>query len=150
MSAIDSLLNNSLDNIDDLPSTAAWPIGAHMAKVKLEVNVKKPENPSIIARATLIGTEEQADPEAAAAKVGDQYTWFFSLKKKDGTVNEFAQQQLKAYFGTPAANHGLVDGSATLGQIVEAYKDGHEMLLTTGVRNYQGEDQMTIKSATIV
>lgn len=150
MSNIDNLLNVSLDNIDDLPSTSAWPIGAHQAKVTMELNVKKADNPSIIVRATLLATEEQADPEATPSKPGDQYTWFYSLLKKDKSVNEYAQQQLKTYFGVPATEAGLLDGGASLGTLVEAYKDGVEMLLTTGHREYQGETQMTIKSTAIV
>lgn len=149
MSSIDNLLNDSLDNIDDLPSTEAWPVGAHLAKVTLKVNNKNKDKPSIIADLELISTEEKANEDDKDASPGDKYGLFYHLKKSDGTRNDFALQQLKAQFGTAMVNAGLITSAATTQELIDSMKDGVEMLLTTGRRKYNDEWQMTVKSAVV-
>lgn len=148
MSSIDDLLNASIDSIDDLPSTAAWPVGAHLVVAKLEVNNKDPKKPMVIGRVTLISTEEQADTSVEPAKPNDQYSFMYGLIKKDsnGERNEFSMSQIKTFFGNPLVESGDLNENATIREIVEAYKDGVELLITTGRKMYNDEWQMTLKS----
>lgn len=151
MSNIEALLDASIDAIDDLPSTEAWPVGAHLVLMKLEVNNKDPKKPMIIGRPTLIETAEQADPEAKAAKPGDQYSFMYGLIKKDtnGERNEFSLSSIKTFYGNPLVEAGKLEANATVKDIVEAYKDGIEMLITTGQRDFNGTMQMTLKSTAL-
>lgn len=150
MSSIDSLLNDSMDNIDELPSTAPWPNGAHLAKVSLKYVDKDPKKPKVIAKLVLISTEEQADPNATPAKPGDEYAIFAHLMKKDGTRNDYAIKELRTRYGTPAIAAGLVDQSAPLSALLDTFKDGVEMLVTTKARtDSDGRESMELVTAVI-
>lgn len=148
---IQDLLDASIDNIEDLPSTDAWPVGAHLVSAKLEVNNKDPKKPMIIGRVTLIETAEQADPEAKPAKAGDQYGFMYGLIKKDsnGERNEFSLSSIKTFYGQPLVEAGKIPANATVKDIVDAYTDGVELLITTGQKEYQGTMQMTLKSTAL-
>jgi hypothetical protein len=141
-----------MDSIEDMPSNEAWPNGAHVASVKASIDKKDPKKPKVIFNFTLISTEEQADPDEKPANAGDKNAMFFHLKKKDGEVNEFAKQQLKTLFGNPLVEAGLVDASAPLSAVIEHYKDGVDMLLSTKKRKNTTTDewQMDVKTATLV
>lgn len=137
------MLDETLDDLADLPSNQPFPAGAHQVKLAVRRNTKKAGGyiVELIHQATI----ELSSPDATEPKPGDKSTVFIRTKKKDGTVNEFGQGQLKNVL-KPI---GAALNTASISEILEAVKDGIEAVVVVSVRKSKDEnyeDQQDIKS----
>jgi hypothetical protein len=136
------MLDETLDDLADMPSTSPFPAGAHLVSLKAKRNSKKPG--SYIAEMTFKAVVELGDPSAAEPVVGDKSTMFISTKKKDGTANDFGQGQLKLFL-KPI---GAMLGTSSVTECLEATYDGIDMIVVVGVK--KGTDQYPDDQQTII
>lgn len=140
----DTLLDDTLDDLADLPSQKPFPAGAHLAVVRLSKNDKKPG--SYVANFKYISTEEYANPADAdredAPKADDEAAVFLHTRKKDGTPNTIGQGQLKVIAGPL----GELFESKSLAEICEKSKPGVTVMIITKVKKGDGQydDSMTV------
>lgn len=139
---MDQLLDETLDDLADLPSSAPFTPGAHVCDMTITRPdvAKKPG--SYLVRFKHKGQCELTDPTATPPKAGDEALLFIHTKKKDGAVNEFGQGQLKMIL-TPLAERLQ---TKSIGALVEATKSGIEVGIVSGVKKQDGNypDQMTL------
>lgn len=137
------MLDETLDDLADLPESKPFPAGAHACKMKVRRNTKK-------AGQYIVELIHQATVELASAtdtepKEGDKSTVFIATKKKDGTVNEIGQGQLKIIL-KPI---GAMLNTSSVNEILEATKDGVDVIAVVSIRkskDEQYEDSQQIKS----
>ena len=89
---IDNILDATLDDLADAPSTEIFPEGAHKVSFDSKIDDKKLQ---VQITFTYIEPLEIADPTAVPPAAGDKNFLFISLRKKDGTANEIGQGELK-------------------------------------------------------
>lgn len=126
MNDIDNILDATLDDLADAPSIQLWPNGAH--KATIEFKVDKPKS-SVQLHMTYVEPLELADPTSTPPSAGDKNVVFFSLKKKDGTANEYAQGALKGILTPLSATFG----GASMTEVMENAK-GAEVAVVTKIR----------------
>lgn len=140
---MDNLLDETLDDLADLPQVAPFPAGAHIAQMHILPREKKPG--AYLVKFTLKNTLELSTPTDTPPKEGDQALMNVFTMKKEGGKNEFGQGQLKMLLTPIAQRMGL----NRVGDILEAIKaDGVEVAVVTGVqksKDPQYQDAMTIK-----
>jgi hypothetical protein len=127
------MLDETLDDLADMPETKPFPAGAHLADVKIKRNPKKPG--AYVVEMIHKATVELGNPSDTEPKEGDKSTLFITTKKKDGTVNEIGQGQIKMFLKPIAA----MLGSNSINDCIAATKDGISMIIVCGVR--KGNDQ---------
>ena len=102
----DSLLNSSMDDLDDLPPVGVPPTGHYNLVVTAEcVDPEEADkNPYIKFSYEVEAINEIKNPEEEAqAAVGMKFSQIFSPFKKDGTVNDFGVGFLKEAIAPYAA-----------------------------------------------
>lgn len=141
------LLDETLDDLADLPSVAPFTAGAH--KVQVNVYRKKAKEGkgfrpgAYMVKFTHKETLELTDATATPPKEGDQALLNIFTKKKDGTPNEFGQGQLKMILGPIGERLGL----NSVNQILEALgEQGVEAAIVSGTKKQEGgyPDQMVL------
>lgn len=138
----DDILDSTLDDLADLPSNAAFPAGAHNATMFMSLPVPKAgKKQQVVAKFVYKSNIELANPTDAVPNEKDECTVFISLYKKDGDKNEFGQGQVKQLIA-PMKEAGLQ--LATTREYIEATKQGVDVMIVTGTRDYNGTPQMTI------
>jgi hypothetical protein len=138
--SLDNILDATLDDLADMPSIQLFPNGAH--KVTLGFKVDKVKA-TVQCMLTYVEPLELADPTSVAPAPGDKNGIFISLKKKDGTANEYGQGALKQIAQALAKTF---PGSSTA-EILEA-AEGAEVAVVTKIRHgkgeYEGKDNIDI------
>lgn len=135
------LVDETLDDLADLPASQPFPAGAHLTDMFLMRQKDKPA--TIIAKFKYKSNMELVNPQATSPNAGDECTLFIHTKKKDGTVNEFGQGQFKMLIAPIAERTGI----KSINQLIEATKDGVEVAIVTGMRKSKDEgypDQMAV------
>lgn len=130
---MDNMLDETLDDLADLPATQPFAPGAHLVSAKIKRNAKKPG--AYIVEMTHKAVIELGNPNDTEPKEGDKSTLFITTKKKDGTVNEIGQGQIKLFL-KPV---GAMLGTSSINECLEATKDGIDMIVVVGIR--KGNDQ---------
>lgn len=141
------MLDETLDDLADLPETKPFPAGAHVVNLKVRKNPKKPSQYVV----ELIHQEvvELTNPDDPHPKAGDKSTVFISTKKKDGTSNEIGQGQIKMIL-KPIAT---MLGTNVISEILDQAKDGVQAVVVVSVRkdkDGQYDDQQDIKKVDVV
>jgi hypothetical protein len=141
------LLDETLDDLADLPQVAPYPAGAHLAKMFISVKEGKENNgvkapPSYLATFEYVNVLELTDPSKTPPAAGDKAFVNIYTKKKDGTPNEFGQGQLKLLLKPLQERLG----TSNVRELIEATKVGVEVGITTGIKKGQEgySDQMTV------
>ncbi len=135
------MLDETLDDLADMPETKPFAAGAHLASVKIKRNTKKAG--SYVVEMTHKAVIELSNPADNEPKEGDKSTLFISTKKKDGTVNEFGQGQIKLFL-KPV---GAMLGTGSINDCLAATKDGLDMIVVCGIRKSKDEqydDQQSV------
>lgn len=135
------MVDEILDDLADMPANQPFPPGAHLVSLKAKRNPKKAG--SYVIEMTHKQTVELGNPGDNEPKEGDKSALFISTKKKDGTVNEFGQGQLKLIL-KPI---GTMLGTSSVNECLEATKDGIDCIVVVGVRKSkepQYDDQQSI------
>lgn len=134
------LVDETLDDLADLPATNPFPIGAHKAAMFLSRQKDKPT--TIVVKFKHKEVMELTNATDEPPKPGDEATIWIHTKKKDGTKNEYGQGQLKSLI-TPIAER---TGEKSVNALIESTKDGVEVAIVTGIQKGKdgNPDQMTI------
>lgn len=127
-------LDETLDDLADLPANCLFPAGAYVAKVTVKRNMKKPG--SYIVDIVHKETIELTNPEAAEPNPMDKTTIFVHTKKKDGTANVIGQGQLK----TILKPFSVLAETNAIGEILEATKEGVDCAVVLGIRKSKDEN----------
>lgn len=122
------MLDETLDDLADLPETKPFPAGAHQVTVKLRRNAKKAGQ--YIVEMLYKEPIEISNPDDAIPAAGDKSTIFISTKKKDGSPNEFGQGQLKKVM-KPIAT---MLGTNVIADIIEGAKDGVDCAVVVSIK----------------
>jgi len=131
---IDSLLDSTLDDLEDLPEFKVYPAGTHRCIMKLEKKVigeGEKAFPAIEAKLSYISPEELADPAEEAPKAGDESNSVYNL------TNPYGQGNLKKLLGGFAEQVG----STKLADIVAHFAEGVEVVVTTKIRKNKEKTQ---------
>lgn len=139
-----SILDQSLDDLADLPSNKPFPEGAHWVQLYFNINRKNKDKPQPIVKMEYISTEEMSNPEAEMPKPKDTSTIFFHLFGKDGEKNDYGIGQTKQLLKWIEAASGgalvipnMISGEEQLG------KNGIKACVVTKVQ--QGKDGFPAK-----
>lgn len=139
---LNELLDETLDDLADLPSSTPFVAGAHVCDmfVSKPDAAKKPNN--YMVKFKHKGVCDLSDPTALAPKIGDEAVMFIHTKKKDGTPNDFGQGQLKMIL-TPLAERL---NTKSIGALMEATKAGIEVGIVSGIKKQEApySDQMQL------
>lgn len=130
MSALDSLLDNSIDDLKDLPEFKCYPSGAHRVMFKWE---EKEVNdvPYIIFNFKALETVELADAVAdQPLEAGSESSVMFNLS------NEFGQGKFKKAVAQLAKHYGTSSPRETLEAV-----QGAELTIVTKVRQNKDKTQ---------
>ena len=142
---IDSILDETLDDLADLPESKPFTPGAHVVSLSVVRDQKKPT--TFIARFKHIETLELSSPSDDSPKPGSEAVMFIHTAKKDGTANEFGQGQLKQLLKPVSDATGLKKVS----DILEALKSGIAVTIVSGIKKSTGyPDSMTLSSVTMM
>jgi hypothetical protein len=128
--SLDNLLDQTLDDLADMPAIQLWPNGAHKATVEFKVDKEKQ---SVQLAMVYVECLELADPTQTPPAPGDKNSVFFYLKNKDGKANEYAQGALKNILSSIKAV-----GGSTSSEVMENAK-GCEVAVVTKIRMGKGE-----------
>jgi len=128
--SLDNILDATLDDLADAPSTEIFPAGAHKVKFTSKIDDKKLQ---VQITFTYVEPLELSEPTAVPPAKDDKNFLFISLRKKDGTANEMGQGELKevvkALSGTFPGNstREILDGAQNAEvAIVTKVKKGNE------------------------
>lgn len=144
---MNDLLDETLDDLADLPSVAPFVPGAHKVKTSV-MRMKGKDGKGFRPGGYLVKFEyiealELADPAATPNNPGDQSFLRIYTKTKEGGANEIGQGQLKQILGPI----GERLGTNSVNAIIEALaKDGVEAGIVSGIKKQDGgyPDQMTL------
>ena len=146
--SLESILDQTLEDLADAPSIELFPNGAHTVRIEFKVDEKKPTNVQL--HLEYVEVQELADPTSTAPAPGDKNVVFFNLMKKDGTGNEYSQGALKAVLNS-LSQGGFAGVSSR--EVMESAK-GAEVVAVTKIRvgkgDYEGKDQLDIVAIHVV
>lgn len=147
---IDALLDASMDDLDDLPPVGVPPSGHYNLTVTFEVKEIEGDNgkkriPAATYTVDAIN-ELKNDEERDEVAVGQSFTEFFHLTKRDGTKNTFGIGTLKARLAAFSERFG----TSNVGQLMNEVKQ--VAITATVVRkvNKKNEDQFNVNVKDIV
>lgn len=141
MSDLDSLLDATLDDLEDLPSFEPFPVGAHKVLATLEAKTVN-DKPAVELSFTYLEVVELADPAASAPKEGDGASTLYFLD------NEFGRGKLKPVFVAFAE----LAGSRVGRDIIEAVTSIECIAVTTLTKNKNDPDKpyMNVKEIAVL
>lgn len=146
----DSLMNASMDDIDDLPPIGIPPSGSYdlMVTASREQSQNGGNDYIKLAYEVTNVNEVKEEAEAAEVKAGQKFSELFSPFKKDGTVNEYGLGALKERLKPFAAHFG----TAAVGQIVEQMQQVNmtATLIRTANKKEEGRFNMRLKDVVIL
>ena len=138
---IDSLLDSTLDDLEDLPEFKPFPAGAHRVLVSFETK-EIGGHPSVEVACKMVETMELANPTSdTTPKAGDEASMLCMLD------NEFGRGALKAV----AEPLGEALGTGVIREVIEQTKD-IECLIVTSIRKNKesGAEYLNIKELQVV
>lgn len=146
MSALDNILDATLDDLADMPSIVPFPNGAHKVTLNFTVDEKKV---AVLVKMTYVEALEIPDTDAVIPSVGDKNTVYLGLKTKEGKGNEYAQGTLKMILN---ALKDTFPGSTS--KEIMASAEGAEVAVVTKVKigkgEYEGKDNVEIVSLEVI
>lgn len=116
---LDSLMDASMEDIDDLPPVGVPPTGHYTLLVTAERKENKEKTSEYIQFSYEVeAVNEVKDPaEETQAAVGMKFSQLFSPIKKDGTPNDYGIGFLKAAVAPFSAHFGIQKMGDTIAQI---------------------------------
>jgi hypothetical protein len=137
------MLDETLDDLADMPSTKPFPAGAHLVSLKMKRIPKKVGG--YVVEMTFKNVVELSNPSSEEPAVGDKSTMFIHTKKKDQTPNEFGQGQLKLFL-KPI---GAMLGTNSIQECLDATNAGLDIIAVVSVRKgteqYPDDQQGIVK-----
>jgi hypothetical protein len=118
-SDLDSLMNASMDDIDDLPPVGVPPTGHYSLQVTATREASESSGNEYIRFSYIVeAVNEVKNPEEEKqAAAGQKFSQIFSPFKKDGSVNEFGIGFLKQAVAPFSAHFGTSSLGDTIAQI---------------------------------
>lgn len=144
----DVMLDETLDDLADLPETAPFPDGAHVATMFVTKVVKPGKHPMYAAKFVYKQVAELSNPTDVPPNPGDEAVIFIHTKKKTGEANEFGQGQLKMLLNPI----GERLNTRSVNEILSAIKEtGIDCLIVTSKRKQEGyPDSMNVNKFALV
>ncbi len=147
---MDQMLDETLDDLADLPQSAPFATGAHVADMFISRDKKKPstlEDPlGAFGEFVYKRLLELSNPTDTPNNPGDESVVWLHTKKKDGAVNEIGQGQLKMLLQPLSEKLNI----RSVNDLLEATKPGIEVVIVTGVRKQDGyADSMSVNKLVI-
>jgi hypothetical protein len=142
---MDSLLNQTVSDLADVPEFKPFAAGAHRITFslarsdKIKEGATKPE-PVILGKMKLISTEEMVDPTEPPMEVGTESNVRFQLD------NEFGQGEFKKVAAIIAEHYKLT----SLADVLSVAKDGIECLVITSNRSGKKREDGSIPKYTSI
>jgi hypothetical protein len=146
----DSLMDASMDDIDDLPPIGVPPSGSY--DMTVTASREKPQsggNDYIKLSYEITNVNEVKDEaEATEVKAGQKFTEMFSPFKKDGTVNEIGLGSMKERL-KPFAGHF---GTSKISEIVEQMQQVNmtASLTRTADKKEEGRFRFRLKDVVVL
>lgn len=139
---LDSLLDGTLDDLQDLPSNAPFAPGAHVVTIKFEAKTVN-EKLAVELECTMVETQELSNPEDTPPKAGDKANVLFMMG------NELGEGNLKKVLAP------LAEATGTTGQskraVFEAVNGMTALVVTTKRSNKdKTAEYMDVKSITLL
>lgn len=146
--SIDDLFNASMDDLDDLPPIGVPPSGHYNLTVTFEVKEIGDDKKQVVAADYVVDAinELKDEDERGEVAVGQTFSEFFHLTKKDGTKNLFGIGNLKARL----APHSERFGTKNIGELIQQVK---QVAITATIKrtvNRKNEDQFNMQMKDIV
>lgn len=146
----DSLMDASMDDIDDLPPIGIPPSGNYDLTVTASREQSQSGGNDYIKLAYEVTNvnEVKEEAEAAEVKAGQKFSELFSPFKKDGTVNEYGLGALKERLKPFAAHFG----TSAIGGIIEQMQQVNltATLVRTANKKEEGRFNMRLKDVVIL
>lgn len=147
---LEALLNASMDDLDDLPPIGVPPSGHYNLTVSFEIKQvgEGSDAKELICASYVVDAinELKNDDERDEVAVGQQFSEFFHMLKRDGTPNKFGigtlKERLKAYsdrFGT-----------TNIGELVKEVKQVAIAAVVVRKVNKKNEDQYNMNLKDVV
>jgi hypothetical protein len=128
------LLDETLDDLADLPEQALWPAGAYAATFRF--SALKDKVGAYVINLDMQQVIELSNPTSEEPAEGDQTAQFIYTRKKDGTANPFGQGQLKKIL-SPIAS---AMGTNKIADIIEETKNGVDVIVVVKVQKSKNPD----------
>ena len=146
----DSLMDASMDDIDDLPPIGVPPSGSYDLTVTASRETPASGGNDYIKLSYEITSvnEVKNEEEATEAKAGQKFTEMFSPFKKDGTVNEIGMGSMKERL-KPFAGHF---GTGKISEIIEQMQQVNitASLTRTADKKEEGRFRFRLKDVVIL
>lgn len=146
----DSLMNASMDDIDDLPPIGIPPSGSYDLMVTASREQSQNGGSEYIKLSYEVTNVNEVKEEAEAAEVkdGQKFSEMFSPFKKDGTVNEIGLGSLKERLKPFAAHFG----TAAIGSIIEQMQQVNltATLVRRADKKNEGQFRMSLKDVVVL
>lgn len=146
----DSLMNASMDDIDDLPPIGIPPSGSYDLMVTASREQSQNGGSEYIKLSYEVTNvnEVKEEAEAAEVKAGQKFSEMFSPFKKDGTVNEIGLGSLKERLKPFAAHFG----TAAIGSIIEQMQQVNltATLVRRADKKNEGQFRMSLKDVVVL
>lgn len=147
---IDTLLNATMDDLDDLPPQGVPPSGHYNLTVTFaveDIGSEKEKRKGVTATYIVDAVNELKDEEERGdVAVGQQFKEFFYMKKKNGERNTFGIGTLKQRL----APHAERFGTNNIGELVNAVKQVAITASLKRTQNKMNEDQYNMQMKDIV
>jgi hypothetical protein len=145
---IDALLDASMDDLDDLPPVGVPPSGHYNFTVTFGIKEMGDDKKQIVAADYVVDAinELKDEDERSEVAIGQQFTEFFYVTKKDGTKNTYGIGTLKARLAPYAERFG----ETKIGELVKSVK---QVAITATVKrrvNRKNEDHWNVDVKDVV
>lgn len=128
------ILDETLDDLADLPEQALWPAGAYAATLRF--SRLKDRVGAYVINLDMQQVIELSNPTSEEPAEGDQTAQFIYTRKKDGTANPFGQGQLKKILSPIAA----ALGTNRIDDIIEETKNGIDVIVVVKIKKSKNSD----------
>ena len=146
----DSLMNASMDDIDDLPPIGIPTSGSYDLMVTASREQSQSGGSEYIKLSYEVTNvnEVKEEAEAVEVKAGQKFSEMFSPFKKDGTVNEVGLGSLKERLKPFAAHFG----TAAIGSIIEQMQQVNltATLVRRADKKNEGQFRMSLKDVVVL
>jgi hypothetical protein len=145
---LDALLDASMDDLDDLPPIGVPPSGHYNLTVSFEIKEIGDDKKEVICASYIVDAinELKDDEERNEVAVGQQFSEFFHLTKRDGAPNKFGIGTLKERLKPFAERFGTT-------KIGELIKEVKQVSIAASVKrkvNKKNEDQYNMSMSEVI
>lgn len=145
---IDSLLNASMDDLDDLPPIGVPPSGHYNLTVSFEIKQIGEDKKDVVCATYIVdAVNELKNPEEAdEVKEGQQFMEFFHMLKKNGEKNTYGIGTLKQRLAVFSERLG----TTKIGELINGVKQMQIAATLKRKVNAKNEDQVNVSFQDVI